>query len=627
MAFENLNEVQLLVKQAVAQGQPAQEEEFNWDDEGGYSKEQRQRMADLYAGSLTELTEQQIIMGRVVGMDDREVIVNIGFKSEGIVARTEFRDTPDLKIGDEVEVYLETIENKLGQMVLSRKAANSMRTWERINKALDNDEVVTGVVKRRTKGGFVVDLEGIEAFLPGSQIDVKPIRDYDSYVGQRMEFKVVKINHVQHNVVISHKALIEKDIEAQKAVIINNLEKGQVLEGTVKNITSFGVFIDLGGVDGLLHITDISWGRINSPEEVLKLDQKLNVVVLDFDDEKRRISLGLKQLEAHPWENITEKVQVGQTVTGKVVTIAEYGIFVEVLPGVEGLIHISELSWSQHSKNPNELFNLGQEVQAVVLTLDTEERKMSLGIKQLSEDPWAAANDKYAVGTKHTATVRNITNFGLFVELEEGVDGLIHVQDLSWNKKINHPSDFIKKDEKVEAQVLELDAENRKMRLGIKQLQEDPWDTLGSVFPPDSVHKGTVNKVTDKGAVVELPYGVEGFAPVKHLKVQDGEAAIKEGDSIDFKVLEFNQDQKKIVISHTATWQEPQPGDEEPKKKPAAAKKAPKAPEGDSKDTLGDLGALAGLRANLAASEGKAAKKAKAEAEAAPGAEAETAAE
>lgn len=574
-------------------------DEFNWDEAAGYNKADRERFAKQYESTLTKVNEQQIVKGTVVSLDDREVVVNIGFKSEGIIPITEFRDTPNLKPGDPVEVYLETIENKAGHMVLSRKTANSMRSWEKINAALDQDLVVEGVVKRRTKGGFVVDVEGVEAFLPGSQIDVKPVRDYDSYVGRRMEFKVVKINHQQHNVVISHKALIEKDIEAQKAEIIGNLIKGQVLEGTVKNITSFGVFIDLGGVDGLLHITDISWGRISSPDEVLKLDQKLNVVVLDFDDEKRRISLGLKQLQPHPWENLPATVQIGSKVKGRIVTIADYGVFVEVVPGVEGLVHVSEMSWSQHSKNPSDLFSVGQEIDAVVLTIDTEEKKMSLGMKQLSEDPWHYVQSKYPLNSRHTGIVRNITNFGLFVELEEGVDGLVHIQDLSWSKKINHPSEMVKRDDKLEVVVVELDVENRKLRLGHKQLTEDPWTTFENVFPEGSVHTGTITRLNDKGAAVELPYGIEGFAPIKQLTPDAGKEKFKEGDTAEFSVSEFNKEQRKIVLSHSRTWQVTV-DEAKPKAPKAKAKKESTGTAKDAeKDTLGDHSALAGLKAQM----------------------------
>ncbi|MDX2061722.1 MAG: 30S ribosomal protein S1 [Bacteroidia bacterium] len=583
------------------------DDSFDWDEAEGYNEKQRMELEKLYAGTLNTLQEQQILTGTVVAIDNREVVINVGFKSEGVIPVTEFRDVPGLKVGDKVEVFLETIENRGGEMILSRRTANSIRSWAKIKEALDGDEVVTGTVARRTKGGFVVDIGGIEAFLPGSQIDVKPIRDYDSYVGKQMDFKVVKINELQHNVVISHKALIEKDIEAQKAEIINNLEKGQVLEGTVKNITSFGVFIDLGGVDGLLHITDISWGRINSPDEVLALDQRLNVVVLDFDDDKKRISLGLKQLEAHPWDSISDKLAVNAQVKGRIVTIADYGVFVEIQPGIEGLVHVSEMSWSSHPKSPSETYSVGQEIDAVILAIDTEERKMSLGIKQLQPDPWQFVASKYTVGSRHTGTVRNITNYGLFVELEEGVDGLIHVQDLSWNKKINHPSEFIGKDQTLEVVVLELDLEQHRLRLGHKQLTEDPWETLETVFPVGSVHSGTLSKVDTKGAVVELPYGIEGFVPAKQLKVEQGKEALREGAAADFKVIEFNKDSKRIVLSHTATWEaKNEASDDEVKE--FTAKKGKKTAtttksSGNDKDTLGDFDALAGLKESMLANE------------------------
>ncbi len=584
--------------------------------EDEYTDQDKERMMRAYEATLMDVSEHRIVRGTITAVDDREVVINIGFKSEGIVPISEFKDIEDLKPGDEVEVYLETIENKNGQMVLSRRQANSMRTWERINGALDEDIIMEGIVKRRTKGGFVVDLEGIEAFLPGSQIDVKPIRDYDYYVGQRMEFKVVKINHAQKNVVISHKALIEKDLEAQKAEIINNLERGQVLEGEVKNITNFGVFIDLGGVDGLLHITDISWGRINSPEEVLSLGQRINVVVLDFDDEKKRISLGLKQLTPHPWDSLTAGLDVNSRVKGRVVTIADYGIFIEITPGVEGLIHVSEMSWSTHPKNPNELFYIGQEVEAVVLTLDREERKMSLGIKQLTEDPWLHAASKYTVGSIHTGIVRNLTNYGLFVELEEGIDGFIHVQDLSWNKKINQPSEFVQKDQKLETVVLEIDLETRKIRLGHKQLTEDPWETLESVFPEGSLHTATITKLSDKstggGAVVELEYGVEGFIPAKHLKAEDGTTEFKEGDTLQCKVIEFSKENRRIVLSHSRVWQDLKKAED--KKKGSAAKAAALTDALDEtggdytlpevqKSTFAEIAGLADLRSKFSTDE------------------------
>jgi small subunit ribosomal protein S1 len=607
------------------------DDEKFWElEERGYTASEHSRMTALYETTLRTFTPNEIVAGTVVSFDDKEVVVNIGFKSEGVVPRTEFRDLAALKVGDTVEVYLEKIEDKDGQMIISRKLAHSVRTWEKIQSALDEDLIMEGIVKRRTKGGFVVDLQGIEAFLPGSQIDVKPIRDYDSYVNRRMEFKVVKINHQQRNVVISHKALIEKDLEAQKAEILNNLEKGQILEGNVKNITSFGVFVDLGGVDGLLHITDISWGRISSPDEVLHLDQKINIVVLDFDEEKKRISLGYKQLQPHPWENIPETIHVGAKVMGRVVTIADYGLFIEVLPGVEGLIHVSEMSWSQHPKNPYDIAKIGDEVEAVILTMDMEERKMSLGIKQLTTDPWELILQKYPVDSVHSVTVRNITNYGLFVELEEGVDGLIHIQDLSWSRKINHPSEFTTKDAVLDAMVLEVDKENHKLRLGIKQLTEDPWDTLETVFVFGSTHSGTITRLTDKGAVVELEYGIEGFAQSKQLKVAEGAEELAEGSKADFVVLEFSKDQKKIALSHTRTWQAETAEDAKAKKKGSRKGEESEASEADmaaankstEKETLGELSGLAKLRATLQAEETSAAPAAKSKAAKAAKAEA-----
>ncbi|EKB50216.1 30S ribosomal protein S1 [Cecembia lonarensis] len=580
------------------------QKEFNWDDfdtKGfgeGYSKEKRAEMEALYEGTLNEITEKEVIKGTVVGINDKDIIINIGFKSDGLVPASEFRDVPDLKIGDEVEVFIEEQENSLGQLVLSRKKARMVRAWQDIEDALANDSVIEGLVKRRTKGGLIVDIYGVEAFLPGSQIDVKPIRDFDVYVGKKMEVKVVKINHTNDNVVVSHKVLIEKDLEKQKAEILNNLEKGQVLEGVIKNMTNFGVFIDLGGVDGLLHITDISWGRINHPEEVLNLDDKVQVVVLDFDDDKKRISLGMKQLTAHPWDALSAELEVGSRVKGKIVNVADYGAFLELAAGVEGLIHVSEMSWSQHLRNPADFVKVGDEIEAVVLTLDKDERKMSLGIKQLTEDPWTKGDmvTKYAVGTKHTGVVRNLTNFGLFLELEEGIDGLVHVSDLSWTKKIKHPSEFVKVGDELEVAVLELDVENRRLALGHKQLEENPWDTFESVFPVGSVHKCTVNSKNDKGAVLELPYGLEGFATSKNLEKEDG-SQVEVGEALDFKVTEFSKDDKRIVLSHTATFKE--------EAKPAAApKKAKKAaPAADAtpaeKSTLGDIDALAELKEKM----------------------------
>ncbi|MTI33288.1 30S ribosomal protein S1 [Xanthovirga aplysinae] len=585
-------------------------EEFNWDEletKGfgeGYSDEEKAKMEALYDGTLSEVHEKEVVVGTVVGISDRDVILNIGFKSDGLVSASEFRDTPDLKIGDEVEVFIEEQENANGQLVLSRRKAKIVKAWENIQGALDNDSVIEGVVKRRTKGGLIVDIYGVEAFLPGSQIDVKPIRDFDVFVGKKMEVKVVKINYTNDNVVVSHKVLIEKDLEKQKAEILNNLEKGQVLEGVIKNMTHFGVFIDLGGVDGLLHITDISWGRISHPEEVLKLDDKVQVVVLDFDDQKKRISLGMKQLTPHPWDSLAEDIQVGSKVKGKIVNVADYGAFLELKPGVEGLIHVSEMSWSQHLRNPQDFIKIGDELEAVVLTLDREDRKMSLGIKQLTEDPWTKADvlTKYAVGTKHKGIVRNLTNFGLFIELEEGIDGLVHVSDLSWTKKVKHPSEFVKVGEELEVQVLELDVENRRLALGHKQLEENPWDTFETVFTVGSVHKGTILSKNDKGAVVELPYGIEGFATTRHLVKEDGKAA-EAGESIDFKVLEFSKDDKRIVLSHTNTHTEAPKAEKKPKE--VKKKKSGEKPKEAEKSTLGDLDALAQLKQQMQGKKGE----------------------
>ncbi len=583
--------------------------EFNWeafDTRGfgeGYSKEQRAQMEAMYAGTLNEITEKEVIKGVVVGVNDKDVIINIGFKSDGLVPLSEFRDVAGIKPGDEVEVFIEEQENALGQLILSRKKAKIVRAWQDIESALENDSVIEGLVKRRTKGGLIVDIYGVEAFLPGSQIDVKPIRDFDVYVGKKMEVKVVKINHANDNVVVSHKVLIEKDLEKQKAEILNNLEKGQVLEGVIKNMTNFGVFIDLGGVDGLLHITDISWGRINHPEEVLQLDQKVQVVVLDFDDDKRRISLGMKQLTAHPWDSLASSLEIGSRVQGKIVNVADYGAFLELAPGVEGLIHVSEMSWSQHLRNPADFVKVGDEIEAVVLTLDKDERKMSLGIKQLTEDPWTKGDmsTKYAVGTKHKGVVRNLTNFGLFLELEEGIDGLVHVSDLSWTKKIKHPSEFVKVGDELEVAVLELDVENRRLALGHKQLEENPWDTFETVFPVGSVHKCTVNSKNDKGAVLELPYGLEGFATSKNLEKEDG-SQVEVGESLDFKVTEFSKDDKRIVLSHTATFKEEAKAAKKAAAPAAGGKKKDEAveiPAQAEKSTLGDIDALAELKEKM----------------------------
>ncbi|SNT26813.1 small subunit ribosomal protein S1 [Ekhidna lutea] len=584
-----------------------QDDDFDFDAEGGfedeYSEEDRKAMEKLYEDTLTEITEKELISGTVVGITDREVIVNIGFKSDGLVSLSEFRDMPDLKAGDEVQVYIEEQENANGQLVLSRRKAKIVKAWESIQGALDNDEVIEGFVKRRTKGGLIVDVYGVEAFLPGSQIDVKPIRDFDVFVGKSMEVKVVKINYTNDNVVVSHKVLIEKDLEEQKAEILNNLEKGQVLEGVIKNMTNFGVFIDLGGVDGLLHITDISWGRINHPEEVLNLDEKVNVVVLDFDDNKQRISLGMKQLTDHPWDSLDKDIDVGSKVKGKIVNVADYGAFLEIIPGVEGLIHVSEMSWSQHLRNPSDFINVGDEIEAVVLTIDREERKMSVGIKQLTEDPWTKQDvlTNYAVGTEHKGTVRNLTNFGLFIELEEGIDGLVHVSDLSWTKKIKHPSEFVKVGEELEVKVMELDVENRRLALSHKHLEENPWDTFETVFTKGSTHKCTITNIGDKFATIELPYGLEGQVIPKNLKKEDGTNA-SEGETLEFKVLEFSKDDKRIVLSHTSVWDKDA---EQPKAASSTAKKSGGGKKGNTldkinkeveKSTLGDLDALSALK-------------------------------
>jgi len=580
-----------------------QTQEFIWEDESkgfgeDYSNTEREKLEQLYEDTLTQITEKEVVKGIVVSISNRDVILNIGFKSDGLISATEFRDMPDLKVGDEVEVFIEKQEDTNGQLILSRRKAKIVKAWEQIQTAEDKDEIIEGFVKRRTKGGLIVDIYGIEAFLPGSQIDVKPIRDFDIFVGKKMEVKVVKINYTNDNVVVSHKVLIEKDLEKQKAEILENLEKGQVLEGVIKNMTNFGVFIDLGGVDGLLHITDISWGRINHPEEVLNLDEKVNVVVLDFDDEKKRISLGMKQLTPHPWDSLKEDIEVGSKIKGKIVNVADYGAFLEIMPGVEGLIHVSEMSWSQHLRNPQDFIEIGDELEAVVLTLDREERKMSLGIKQLTEDPWTKQDvlTKYAVGTKHKGIVRNLTNFGLFIELEEGIDGLVHVSDLSWTKKIKHPSEFVKVGDELEVQVLELDVENRRLALGHKQLEENPWDTFESVFTRGSSHKCTVISKNDKGAVLELPYGIEGFATAKNLVKEDSSVA-EVGETLDFKVLEFSKDDKRIVLSHTATFTEKE--DRPARKKKGKKSTMSRINAGGEKDTLGDLEALSELKEKM----------------------------
>ncbi len=574
---------------------------FEQDTDYGVSKEE---VEAKYSETLSSVIENEVVEGTVVAVTKREVLVNIGYKSEGIIPVSEFRYNPELAVGDKVEVYVENAEDKKGQLVLSHKKARSLRSWDRVNEAFDKDEIVKGYIKCRTKGGMIVDVFGIEAFLPGSQIDVKPIRDYDIFVNKTMEFKIVKINHEFRNVVVSHKALIEAELEAQKADIIGKLEKGQVLEGTVKNITSYGVFIDLGGVDGLIHITDLSWGRINHPEEVVALDQKINVVILDFDDTKKRIALGLKQLSAHPWDALDANLKVGDTVKGKVVVLADYGAFIEIQPGVEGLIHVSEMSWSSHLRSAQDFLKVGDEVEASILTLDREERKMSLGIKQLKADPWANISEKYPVGSKHSAVVRNFTNFGVFVELEEGVDGLVHISDLSWTKKVKHPSEFTAIGENLEVVVLEIDAENRRLSLGHKQLEENPWDVFETVFTVGSVHEGTVVSFNEKGANVALSYGIEGFAPAKALVKEDGTTA-KAEEKLDFKVVEFNKSNKKIVLSHSRIAEDAKKEVEakENKEKAAEAESTQKAVKkikaNIEKTTLGDIDALAALKSEM----------------------------
>ena len=583
-------------------------EEFDWDALGkkqdAYTAEERNKLEDLYTNTLSSITEHEVIDGVVVAFSNREVVVNIGYKSDGVIPVNEFRYNPDLKIGDKVDIYVENQEDSNGQMILSHKKARLLKSWDRINEAFDKDEIINGYVKSRTKGGLIVDVFGIEAFLPGSQIDVKPIRDYDIYVNKTMEFKVVKINHEYKNVVVSHKALIEDELEVQRAEIISKLEKGQVLEGIVKNITTYGVFIDLGGVDGLIHITDLSWGRINHPDEVVELDQKMKVVILDFDDNKKRIALGLKQLTPHPWDSLDENLKVGDKVKGKVVVIADYGAFIEIAPGVEGLIHVSEMSWSQHLRTAQDFLKVGDEVDATIITLDKEERRMSLGMKQLMPDPWIDIRKKYPLNSKHTAKVRNFTNFGIFVEIEEGVDGLIHISDLSWSKKIKHPAEFTKMGEDIEVVVLDIDEENRRLSLGHKQLEENPWDVFETVFTVDSAHQGTVLNIIDKGAIISLPYGVEGFAPSRHLKKEDG-TTIKADETADFKVIEFSKDNKKIILSHTRMFEEDpreakvREADKVKKDAKKAKRSVKKVTEKLEKTTFGDLDVLADLKTDL----------------------------
>ena len=584
-------------------------DDFNWDEfengtNAGVSKTDLEK---AYDETLNKVTEHQVVEGTVISVDKKEVIVNIGYKSDGIIPASEFRYNPDLKVGDKVEVYVENQEDTKGQLVLSHKKARLSKSWERVNAALENEEIIQGYIKCRTKGGMIVDVFGIEAFLPGSQIDVHPIRDYDVFVGKTMEFKVVKINQEFRNVVVSHKALIEQELEAQRKEIISKLEKGQILEGTVKNITSYGVFVDLGGVDGLIHITDLSWGRVSDPHEVVSLDQKINVVILDFDEEKKRIALGLKQLTPHPWDALDPNLKVGDHVKGKVVVMADYGAFVEIAPGVEGLIHVSEMSWSQHLRSANDFMKVGDEVEAVILTLDRAERKMSLGIKQLKADPWECIETKFPIGSKHVAKVRNFTNFGIFVELEEGVDGLIHISDLSWTKKIKHPSEFTSVGASIDVVVLEIDKENRRLSLGHKQLEKNPWDEYETIYTPGSVHKGTIVEMMDKGAVVALAEGGEGFATPKHLTKEDGSMA-KKGEELDFKVIEFVKETKRIILSHSRTFEE---GKDEPIAKPAHKRggnggrknETPAINNVAAGTSLGDIDALAKLKAQM---EGKA---------------------
>jgi small subunit ribosomal protein S1 len=622
VALEEIPEVKEVVAEATkapkALEAPAEPVEFDWNAIGkkheAYNPADRKRLEDIYDKTLSSIGDHEVLDGLVVGLTSREVVVNIGFKSDGVIPVSEVRYNPDLKVGDRIEVYVENQEDMGGQLQLSHKKARILRSWERVNTAFETQEIINGFVKCRTKGGLIVDIFGIEAFLPGSQIDVKPIRDYDQYVEKVMEFKIVKINHEYKNVVVSHKALIEDELEAQKIEIISKLEKGQVLEGIVKNITSYGVFIDLGGVDGLIHITDLSWGRINHPEEIVQLDQKINVVILDFDENKKRIALGLKQLSAHPWDSLREDLKVGDKIKGRVVVIADYGAFVEIAPGVEGLIHVSEMSWSQHLRTAQDFLRVNDEVEAVVLTLDREDRKMSLGIKQLIPDPWTDIVTKYPVNSRHTATVRNFTNFGIFVELEEGVDGLIHISDLSWSKKIKHPAEFTKIGETIDVVVLDVDVENRRLSLGHKQLEENPWDVFESIFTTGSVHKGTVVSSSDKGVVVSLPYGVEGFAPTRHATKEDG-SNLQVDEAQDFKVIEFSKENKKIILSHAKMHQDAKSAErvKEDKKEESAemtTKRAVKKIKDNlEKTTLGDLDALSNLKAAMEKKEEEDSKK------------------
>ena len=580
-------------------------EDFDWEafERGDVNKnESHEALEAAYDKSLGAIKDKEVTEGTVISINKREVVVNIGYKSDGIIPFNEFRYNPDLKVGDTVEVFVENQEDNKGQLVLSHKKARTAKSWERVNQALENDEIIKGYIKCRTKGGMIVDVFGIEAFLPGSQIDVKPIRDYDMFVDKTMEFKVVKINQEYKNVVVSHKALIEAELEQQRKEIIAKLEKGQVLEGTVKNITTYGVFIDLGGVDGLIHITDLSWGRVSNPADIVEPDQKLNVVILDFDEEKKRIALGLKQLQPHPWDKLDENLKVGDKVTGKVVVMTDYGAFVEIAPGVEGLIHVSEMSWSQHLRSAQDFLKVGDEVEAVILTLDRDERKMSLGIKQLRENPWDKIEERYPVGSKHNAKVRNFTNFGVFVELEEGVDGLIHISDLSWTKKIKHPSEFTQIGADIEVVVLEIDKDNRRLSLGHKQLEDNPWDNFETVYTVGSIHEGTITELLDKGAVISLPYGVEGFATPKHLVKEDGTPA-KQDEKLQFKVIEFNKDAKRIILSHSRIFEDEQKAEARKARKAAGKQQAEEQPVAQSsnieKTTLGDIDALAELKQKL----------------------------
>jgi small subunit ribosomal protein S1 len=611
LAAEEKTEVAEKKPKTKAKETSAEPEEFDWASlEVGldaYSESERDKLANLYNDTLNTVSEKVVLTGTVISLNKREVVVDIGYKSDGIVSVNEFRYNPELKVGDKVDVYIESLEDKRGQMILSHKQARATRSWDRVNEALDKDEIIKGFIKCRTKGGMIVDVFGIEAFLPGSQIDVKPIRDYDVFVGKTMEFKVVKINNEYRNVVVSHKALIEAELEQQKKDIIGKLEKGQVLEGTVKNITSYGVFMDLGGVDGLIHITDLSWGRISHPSEIVELDQKLNVVILDFDDDKKRIALGLKQLTPHPWDNLDEKLNIGDKVKGKVVVIADYGAFVEIATGVEGLIHVSEMSWSQHLRSAQDFLKVGDEVEAAILTLDRDERKMSLGIKQLKSDPWENIDTLFGVGSKHGATVRNFTNFGVFVEIAEGVDGLIHISDLSWTKKIKHPSEFTAIGEEIQVVVLDIDKDNRRLSLGHKQLEENPWDVFETIFTADSIHEGTVVELMDKGAVIALPYGVEGFATPRHLVKEDG-TSVKHDEKLDFKVIEFNKSAKRIIVSHSRIAEDEKRAEDSAKRKTTRSKKAEKTATETiniEKTTLGDISELAELKAQMEEKEKK----------------------